>query len=309
MIITVTMNPAIDKTAAVHTLCPRALNRLSGVLKDVGGKGINVSRTIAALGGRSVATGFLAGDSGRSIERVLQETEGVTPDFLYIEGETRTNLKLVEPDGSLTELNEQGPSPSNGDLERLMEKLNSHAGPDTLFVLAGSAGPEMAPDIYGRMIEALHTRGARVFLDADGPLFAGGLKARPDIIKPNEFELCQLFGRSHAAEEELIEMGRRLNGQGIGLVCISRGADGALFVQGEQVYRAPGLAVKARSSVGAGDAMVAAIAYGLDGRLPLQDCLRLGLASSAAACTTQGTRPPSGELVRELEKQVRITAG
>lgn len=310
MIVTVTVNPAMDKTAEIDCLRPRALNRLAGVVSDVGGKGINVSKTIAALGRQSVACGFLAGQTGRSIEQTLCQWPGggIRPDFLTVPGETRTNLKLVEPGGELTELNEQGPRLSPADLDALAQKLEGYAAPGTLFVLAGSVGPGVPPELYRDLTRKLKQRGAKVFVDADGPLFARALEAVPDIIKPNAFELGQYFGLDHTPEgEELIGLGRTLAARGIGLVCISMGGEGACFVQGERVWRAPALPVTPRSTVGAGDAMVAAIACGVEEDLPLEDCLRLGMAVSAGAVTTRGTRPPDLETVRQLTAQVCLT--
>ncbi len=310
MIVTVTVNPAMDKTAEIDCLRPHALNRLAGVVSDVGGKGINVSKTIAALGRQSVACGFLAGQTGRSIEQTLGQWPGggIRPDFLTVPGETRTNLKLVEPGGELTELNEQGPRLSPADLDALAQKLEGYAAPGTLFVLAGSVGPGVPPELYRDLTRRLKQRGAKVFVDADGPLFARALEAVPDIIKPNAFELGQYFGLDHTPEgEELIGLGRTLAARGIGLVCISMGGEGACFVQGERVWHAPALPVTPRSTVGAGDAMVAAIACGVEEDLPLEDCLRLGMAVSAGAVTTRGTRPPDPETVRRLTAQVCLT--
>lgn len=139
----------MDKTAEIDRLCPRALNRLDGVVSDVGGKGINVSKTIAALGRQSVACGFLAGQTGQSIRQTLLDWPGggIRPDFLTVPGETRTNLKLVEPGGELTELNERGPHISQESLDALTAKLEGYAAPGTLFVLAGSVGPGVPPGI------------------------------------------------------------------------------------------------------------------------------------------------------------------
>ena len=112
MIVTLTLNPAIDKTARIDALCPRGLNRLGQVERDVGGKGVNVSKMLAALGQDSIACGFAAGQAGRTVVETLRAWPGghITPDFVALPGETRTNLKLVEPDGALTELNEPGPA-------------------------------------------------------------------------------------------------------------------------------------------------------------------------------------------------------
>lgn len=310
MIVTVTVNPAMDKTAEIDCLRPRALNRLAGVVIDVGGKGINVSKTIAALGRQSVACGFLAGQTGQSIRQTLLDWPGggIRPDFLPVAGETRTNLKLVEPGGELTELNEQGPAITPADLDALTARLESLAAPGTLFVVAGSVGPGVPPEFYRDLTLRLKRKGAKVFVDADGPLFAHALEALPHIIKPNAFELAQYFGLDHTPDEqELVGLGRTLAGRGVELVCISMGGQGACFVQGDRAWRAPALEVTPRSSVGAGDAMVAAIACGLDEGLPLEDCLRLGMAVSAGAVTTRGTCPPDRATVEALLPLVRLT--
>lgn len=310
MIVTLTMNPAIDKTARVEALCPHALNRLGRVEQDVGGKGINVSKMLAALDQDSIACGFAAGQAGRTVVETLHSwPQGhITPDFVCIPGETRTNLKLVEADGALTELNEPGPAATAEQVETLTGRLLAHAGPETLFVLAGSIGPGVPPDIYGTLTGRLRAAGAKVMADADGPLFARAVQAAPDVVKPNCFELCQYFGVETTDDPALlVPMGRALTRRGVGLVCISMGAGGACFVAGETAWLAPALPVTPRSTVGAGDAMLAGVACGMDRHLPLEDCLRLGMAASAAACTTPGTRPPERAAVMELLNQVKLT--
>ena len=175
-------------------------------------------------------------------------------------------------------------------------------------MLAGSIAPGTPPEVYQTLTARLHAAGAKVLVDADGPQFAHAIQAAPDVVKPNAFELCQYFGvETTDRVEELIAMGRGLVRQGVGLVCISMGGRGACFVQGEQAWYAPALPVTVRSSVGAGDAMLAGVACGLDQGLPMPQCLRLGLAASAAACTTPGTRPPEPEQIRQLLAQVELT--
>lgn len=308
MIITVTINPAIDKTAEIGAIHPRALNRLTGVEKDVGGKGINVSKAIAALGGSSTACGFLAGSTGRLIEELLREREkGITPDFIRVSGETRTNLKLMEPGGHLTEFNEQGPTVTQEELNALRDKLVSYASPETIFVFAGSGCPGVPEDIYRRLILAVKAKGSRVFLDADGPLFARALEACPDVVKPNSFELGQYFGaEGELSQAQLSALGRRLVDMGIGLACVSMGGDGACFFTRDNAWYAPSLPVEVRSTVGAGDTMAAAVCYGLDRNMPLEDCLKLALAASAGAVTTAGTKPPDRALVLSLLEKATL---
>jgi len=138
MIVTVTMNPAIDKTIDVEHLERGGLNRIQHVELDAGGKGINVSKTIHELGGKSVVTGFVAGNTGKIIQNVMKEWN-IESDFIEVAGETRTNTKVFEKTGELTELNEPGPMIGEDDLKALLEKLEGYAKEDTLFVLAGTS--------------------------------------------------------------------------------------------------------------------------------------------------------------------------
>ena len=307
MIITVTMNPAIDKTVDIGTLEPGGLNRIQRVELDAGGKGINVSKTIRQLGGNSIATGFIAGNAGEVIEKVLVEY-GIRTDFIRVSGETRTNMKVVEKNGAVTELNEPGPDVSEENIRALIEKLESYAAEDTLFVLAGSIPNSVDKNVYRIITEKVHAKGASVLLDADGELFVNSLEAKPDMIKPNRVELEEYYHLDYrATEEQLVEMGTTLLEQGIGFAAISMGKMGALFLGRDQKLKCRGLSVKAHSTVGAGDAMVAALAYSWDEKLPLWEAAALSMATSAGAVTTVGTKPPAREVVDELLGQVELT--
>ena len=306
MIVTVTMNPAIDKTVEIERLRHGGLNRIQKVEYDAGGKGINVSKTIRELGGKSVAMGFLAGNSGKTIANVLGE-KGIENDFVWVEGETRTNTKVYEKDGTLTELNEPGPAVTEAAVEKLLEKLEEYAGKDTLFVLSGSIPDGVPKDIYARITRRVHEKGSRVLVDADGELFRIALEARPDMIKPNRVELEELFGlAADACDEELWKAARSLQNQGIETIAVSMGKEGAMFFIGEYQAKCPALSVKIHSTVGAGDAMVAALAYAWEQKNVKEEMVRMCMAVSAGAVMTVGTKPPSAELVETLKKQVEI---
>lgn len=301
------MNPAIDKTVEIDTLVHGGLNRIRKVEYDAGGKGINVSKTLLELGGNSIATGFLAGNNGRTIDGVLKE-RGICSDFVCVNGETRTNTKVFEKDGSLTELNEPGPVITGEQMEALLGKLDSLAGEQTLFVLSGSIPEGVPGDIYARIIRMVHSKGAAALLDTDGDLFRMGLEAGPDILKPNRTELEEYAGLDACTSEgSLLCAAKELKEQGAGTIAISMGREGALFVFGDSSFKCPALPVKAHSTVGAGDAMVAGLAYAWENRLNAEDTMRLCMAVSAGAVTTIGTKPPSGELTDSLRKQVIIT--
>lgn len=320
MIITVTMNPAIDKTAEFKKLLYGGLNRIETPRTDAGGKGINVSRTIRELGGETIAAGFLWRGGSEIILEDLDRAQ-IRHDFILLEGTTRTNLKLVEQDGTLTEINEKGPAVTQEALEQLICKLEQYAAKQVLFVLGGSIPAGIGTDCYARITERVKRKGARVFVDADGELLQKTLAAKvlPDLIKPNQMELLQYFGADasqQTGEAQLLSLGRTLRSRGIQTVAISRGGDGALFLTPGGDYACAALPVEVRSTVGAGDAMVAALCHAIDRNGSFagvsrsdggwEQCIRLAMAVSAAAVTTSGTRPASQETVSKLEKLVQL---
>lgn len=308
MIITVTMNPAIDKTVEIDALVPGGLNRIQKVEYDAGEKGINVSKTIRELGGKSIATGFLGGNAGQTIKNVLDEL-GIKNDFVWSEGETRTNTKVFEQSGAVTELNEPGPVITAEQTAELMRKLEGYADENALFILAGSIPNGVDKDIYAQIIRLAHKKGAKVLMDADGELFRKSLPAGPDIIKPNRVELEEYVGVDYrVSDKELLGFARKFLEQGIETVAVSMGKSGAMIVREGYEVRCPALNVKAHSTVGAGDAMVAALAYSWDNKLDNEETVRFCMAASAGAVTTIGTKPPARELVDSLREQVIIEA-
>lgn len=304
MIVTVTMNPAIDKTVEVETFVHGGLNRVKKMIMDAGGKGINVSKTIKALEGDSVATGFIGGNNGIAIAKML-ERDRVNADFVIVDAETRINTKIVEADGTVTELNEAGPKITEDEQTKLVNQLMQYAEAGTWFVLSGSVPAGIPKTIYSDIIQKVHAKGAKVFLDADGELFTQSLTAKPDVIKPNRVELEKYIGASHSlTEEELLNVGNSLLEQGIGTVIISLGHEGALFLTKEQCLKCKAISVQARSTVGAGDALVAAFTYGMDRGEDFETCAKLGIATSAGAVVTEGTKPPTRQTVDEFIRLV-----
>lgn len=306
MIVTVTMNPAIDKTVEVEELRHGGLNRIKKVEYDAGGKGINVSKTIRELGGESVAVGFLGGNAGKTIENVLK-SRGISSDFVWVDGETRTNTKVFEEKGGVTELNEPGPAPTEEDLTELLKKIEKYAEPNTLFVLSGSVPSGVDKGIYGRITELVHKKGAKVLLDADGELFRRSLEHGPDIMKPNREELAEFAGAGEdISPENIRSIAEKFQEEGTGIVAVSMGKDGAMLFMEDYKVKCPAVPVKKHSTVGAGDAMVAGLAYAWENKLGKEETVRLCMAVSAGAVTTIGTKPPARTLVDELIPQVKI---
>ncbi len=306
MIITVTLTPALDKTVILPGFRVDQVNRIQSLRLDAGGKGINVSKVLRSLDTDSLATGILGGGTGRYIENSLR-SQGIAADFVWVEQETRANLKVVDPElHTNTDINEPGAPVSADVIEAVYQKAEAVARAGDIVVLAGKA-PAGTPDtVFADWIARLNRRGARAYLDADAGLLIEGVKAKPALIKPNDAELSRLTGRAFDGVADMARAARELAHSGIGTVVVSLGGDGALFVTAEQTLRGHGLRVPVQSTVGAGDSMMAAMAHGAEKGLPFRDTCALAMAVSAAAVTTPGTQPADADTVNQLLRQVKI---
>lgn len=307
MIYTVTLNPALDKTVEIPGMALDTVNRITEMRTDPGGKGINVSKVIAKLGGESCAVGILGGGSGKMLEKLL-ENENFTTQFRFVEGQTRTNIKIIDREGHTnTDINEPGLTVTAAELDALLRELLAELRPGDIVVLAGSL-PKGAPqDTYRSWTAACKKAGARVFLDADGALLAEGIKAAPHLIKPNDGELSRLAGKKLETLEELTAEGRKLLERGIERVVISLGGRGALYLRKGSTIYAEGLRVPVGSTVGAGDSVVAALAYAEAQGLSEEEAVRLSTAAGAANVMCSGTQAAEREAVEALLPKVRFT--
>lgn len=304
MIITVTLNPALDKTVEIPDFSLDAVNRITAMRTDPGGKGLNVSKVIAKLGGTSTVVGVLGGTTGRRIADAM-DALGIACQFTFVDGETRTNLKVIDPARHTnTDLNEPGLTVDQETLDHMRDALVAAIRPGDIVVLSGSL-PKGAPaDTYGSWTAACRTAGARVFLDADGEPLAHGLAAKPYLAKPNNHELSRLTGRALETADDLLAAARTLIADGVERVVVSMGGDGALFVSANRAYRAEGLRVPVGSTVGAGDSMVAALAYAAEQGMADADTVRLAVATSAANVMCSGSQAAERSAVDELLPRV-----
>ena len=305
MIYTVTLNPALDKTVEIPSLTVDAVNRITSMRTDPGGKGINVSKVIQKLGGASVAAGILGGDTGRAILSALTEM-GLTTLFHFVEGETRTNMKIIDPDNHTnTDINEPGVTVSEEILEKLLEEPLAKVTKEDIVVISGSMPKGSPKDTYYTWTKAFREKGAKVILDADGDLLKAGLKASPYLIKPNNHELGALTGRALETPEEIAETAAELMKEyGIGKVVVSMGGDGAVYVTKDKTIYAEGLKVPVGSTVGAGDSVVAALAVSEEEGKTLEETVRLSTAVGAANVMCSGTQAAEYEVVETLLPKV-----
>ena len=306
MIVTITLTPALDKTVTLPGFAVDKVNRVQSMRLDAGGKGINVSKVLKALGTDSVACGILGGGTGRFIQNSLTEA-GIACDFAQVPQDTRTNLKVIDPvNHTNTDINEAGAPVSEETLEEVFDRAAAHLHKDDIVVLAGKAPQGTADTIFADWTKRFRELGVKVYMDADAALLIAGAAAKPALIKPNDEELSRLMGRKFAGIDEMAAAARELVAGGIETVVVSLGGDGALFVRKDQTLRGKGLKVPVLSTVGAGDSMMATLCHGVETGMSFIDTCRLAMAVSAATVMCSGTQAASMDTVRELLPKVEI---
>lgn len=298
MIYTVTLNPAIDKTVAVDNFTMDEVNRIHAVKKDPGGKGINVSHMVHKLGGDSVALMVAGGHNGQSLKAMVTAL-GLTTHVVATREETRINTKVVDGvKSTFTDINEPGPVLEASVLAQVTDYLEGHLKEGDFLVMAGSLPRGVPRDIYGRLTNLAHRKGARAILDASGEALIHGAENMPFMVKPNVAELEGYFGKSLHNEAAMIECGKALIAKGIAYVVISQGEEGCLVVGDGQVGKIAPLKLKVKSTVGAGDAMVGAMVLNLERAMKAGALLDFdkfmtiaarGVAASSATIQKPGT--------------------
>lgn len=283
-VITVTLNPAIDQTVTIRDFTAGAVNRVESVRSNPGGKGVNVASALADYGHNVAATGFLGRENAAVFEELL-ERKDIADHFVRIAGQTRVGIKISDPArAETTDINYPGIAPTSHELDVLRQQLIELSSLDHAWiVLAGSVPPGVDPAIYRELTRMFRDGGQKVALDASGEPLRLALEAGPHIVKPNIHELEDLVGRKLETRESLVEAARSFIARGTALVAVSMGSEGALFVTADEVVVARPPSIQVRSTVGAGDAMVAGIIAGQLRELPLADCARLATAFSLDA--------------------------
>ena len=313
-IVTLTLNPAIDQTAAVSNFKAGAVNRVSWEQSDPGGKGVNVASFLSDFGIAVTVSGFLGKDNAALFQTWFDRKQ-IVNQFVPIAGRTRTNVKIIdEVQNQVTDINFPGQPPTAADLADLHRVVDELAIDHDWFVLSGSLPTQVEPDIYAKLTQRLKAKGKTVVLDASGDSLRQALAqaeqaiAAPDLIKPNLEELQEGLGRSLTSQADIVQAARSLIATGIGCVVVSMGAEGAIFVESDAALWACPPPVEVISTVGAGDAMVAGFVAGKLRQMPLADCARLATAFAIGTLSQVGARLPPLDKVELLMTQVEIKA-
>lgn len=299
MIYTLTLNPAIDREYSVPNLSFNDVLRAISTRNDPGGKGFNVSRMLAILGAPNTALAFAAGKSGEWLEWNLNDS-GVATDFIWIDGETRTNTTVVTSSGdNYLKVNEAGPQISENSQAELLDHIQSLSQAGDWWVLAGSLPPSVPEDFYGKIIDLLKKKDAHVFLDTSGAALKSALHHVPDWIKPNQHEAEEISGFS-----DPIKAADWFKDLWIKNSAITLGSEGVFLSTNENMWQIQSPKIVEANPIGAGDAFVGGTVYGLVEGLPPLESVKWGVACGAMAASLPGTGFGSRAEVEKLLSQV-----
>ena len=304
-VVTVTINPVIDQTVSIPNFTAGVVNRVQASQVDAGGKGINVASFLSDFGQPATVTGFLGAENDAIFCRHFEQ-KGIEDRFVRFAGSTRTGVKISDMAlHQTTDINFPGEAPESAGIERLFDILRELAAGHEWFVLSGSVPAGLSPAIYGDMVGTLS--GKRVVVDTSGEGFRHAVEAGPWLIKPNADELGEFVGEKLETSEDIVRVARLLmQHYNIASVVVSMGKEGAIFVEGDETIWAVPPPVEVRSTVGAGDAMVAGTVAGKIRGLSLVECARLATAFSTTAISHIGHGLPSIAEVEAARQQVTI---
>ncbi len=312
MIYTVTLNPAIDKTIYVDNFMLNSVNRVQSIRADPGGKGINVTKMIQNLEGESVAITISGGRTGLMLESLLADGNIQYQSF-KCKDETRINTKMVDKtNNQFTDINEPGPIVATQLIEKIEAYLSDVLCKEDILVLSGSVPRGVTKNIYKKWCELGKKLGVKVLLDADGELLYEGIEGQPYLIKPNEKELASYFNVKTTDPYAIADKCEVLFDKGVEVVVVSLGKEGCVLLTNENGIIFKAICVEVKSTVGAGDSMLAAIAHSLhalnshDYSLnELVEAVTLGVAASSASIEQEGTIMGKKTRILELKQQVK----
>ena len=308
MIYTLTLNPAIDRELQVAELELHGVMHANSSKINYGGKGINVSRGLAAIGTKSTALGFVGGPTGEMLTQEMANL-GVLTDFVHISGETRTNFSIVDKTPiQFIKVNEPGPKIDTQECHELITKIRKLARPGDLWALCGSIPPGIPDSIYADIIQEIQSLGGKALLDTSGPALTHGCNPNLFLVKPNAAEASALTGLRIDSTEDALNAVSSILQTGVKHVIITQGKQGALLSNQEGTWIADAPAITKRNDVGAGDAVMTGIMYGLSCNLSWSEILRWGVAFGTAAASLEGTTIGSFTLAKQILANVKINA-
>lgn len=307
MILTVSCNPAIDKTYNTSNVMIGQVNRMRDLVSIPGGKAVNVTKVLRQFDAHVTATGFIGGYTGEFIEEQLRDM-GVNTSFTTIRGLTRSNMNIIGDDGYVTEILEPGPKILSFEREDFMDRFRELVKISEYVVLSGSLTEGLSEDFYAKLIKICNESGSKAFLDASGEPLKRGIEAVPYCIKPNRRELEYAVGKKLTTEAEIIQAAYEYVKNGISKVVVSMGDKGILQITKTKVIKAVPPHIKKVNTVGCGDCVVAAMILGMIQGLDDEDIMKFAAGVSAANATTiESGMIPQDKMDQIIEDVVVVT--
>lgn len=310
-VVTITLNPALDLTGSLDALSVGSVSLVSKGSLHAAGKGVNVAKVLSDLGAEVTVTGFLGRDNEELFCQLFEEMNA-NDEFIRVDGATRINVKLVEQDGRVSDINFPGVDVSEQAIAEFEVRLFELAKTHEFFVLAGSLPKGISPELCAEWIEKLHQMGKKVLFDSSRAALAAGLEAHPWLIKPNDEELSEFVGRELETPEACQKAAQDLAQKGIENIVVSLGSKGVMWLgnneqnKTEWIYSQPPK-MNVVSTVGAGDTLVAGLCWGhMQQDWDRSQILSFATALSALAVSQVGVGAPNVEDVKELQKQVTL---
>jgi 1-phosphofructokinase len=306
MIVTVTLNPSLDRTLSVPEFIPGTIHRARLVRVDLGGKGINVSRALQALDLPSRIVGFSGGRTGNALQAGLL-AEAFAVSFVEVGDEIRQNITLLdESNMQYTKINEQGPSIGPEHVAALEELVGNTVQPGDLWAFCGSLPPGVPTNLYARLITCVQEKRALAFLDTSGAPLRDGMRASPFALKVNTEEAGDLLGWHLEGDQAVLEAARELQANGTRLVMLTRGAQGLVVAKESGTVIATPPPIAARSAVGAGDATLAGLLWAVSDQSDLVTTACRAVACGTAAAMHEGTGMGDRLLIQDLLARIKI---
>ena len=305
MIITVTINPAIDRNVSADRLVFEDRAYILARSESAGGRGINASAVLHSYGAPTLSIATCGGKSGKRFEELLR-TQGFPVELVRIKNEIRTNLTISDKHGLTVKLNELGPSIEQPELDRLEKTVRASLSKASWLMLCGSLPPGVPAHFYCRLIEAAKKAGVPTLLDTDGEPLQHALEANPTVVSPNQQEAERLLNRALITRTHFYEAAERIHAMGAQTVVMSLGSRGAVGTDGKKLLEAVPPRVDAVCPIGAGDAMAAAFVWAMREKKEFADAMRWGVAAGTAAASLPGVRLPSFKETKDMYRRVEV---
>ena len=307
MIVTLTINPAIDRTVSVDKLVFEDRAYIMNRSEAAGGRGVNASHVIHAFGGRTLALLASGGATGQRMEKLLAKL-AFPFEVVRVHSDTRVNLTISDKQGLTVNLNEVGAPLTREEVAEIHRLVEARLGKVQWLMICGSIPPGVSSRFYCEVIEMAKQRGVKTLVDTEGDALLHSLEARPTVITPNQHEAERLLGRALLTRNQFLEAVDRIQAMGSESVILSLGSRGAIGSGPEGIFEALPPRVDALCPIGAGDAMAAAFTWGMEKKKSFADSLRWGVAAGTAKAMLPGMTFPTLDQARAVYKKVEVRA-